>query len=74
MYDGRARKGKLAFMFSDADFNQLLSWPLYLKGTSKILVGSIVSVGYTLETYKGTTGVVLLSNIQFVILLSTPAL
>jgi hypothetical protein len=74
MYDGRARKGKPAFMFSDADFNQLSSWPLYLKGTSEIPVDSIVSVGYTLGTYKGTTGAVLSSNIQFVILLSTPAL
>ena len=72
MYDGRARNGKPAFMFSEADFKSLSSWPLYHKGTSEIPVDSVVSVGYTLGTYKGTTGPVLSSNIQFVIVLAIP--
>jgi len=72
VYDGRARNGKPAFMFSDADFSKLSTWPLYRKGTSEIPVDSIVSVGYTLGTYKGTTGPVLSSNIQFVIVLAAP--
>lgn len=74
MYDGRERNGKPAFTFSDADFSKLSTWPLYKKGTSEIPVDSIVSVGYTLGTYKGTTGPVLSSNIQFVIVLATPPL
>ena len=72
VYDGRARSGKPAFAFSDADFNKLSTWHLYKKGTCEIPVDSIVSVGYTLGTYKGTAGPVLSSNIQFVIVLATP--
>ena len=74
MYDSRARSGKPAFTFSVADFDKLSTWPLYLykKGTCEIPVDSIVSVGYTLGTYKGTTGPVLSSNIQFVIVLAIP--
>ena len=72
MYDGRARSGKPAFTFSVADFDKLSTWPLYKKGTCEIPVDSIVSVGYTLGTYKGTTGPVLSSNIQFVIVLAVP--
>ena len=71
MYNGRAHNGKPAFTFSNADFNKLLTWPLYKEGTSEIPVDSIVSVGYTLGTYKGSTGLVLSSNIQFVIVLAT---
>ena len=74
MYDGRARDGHAPFSFSDADFNNLSSWPLYRKGTSDIPADSIVSVGYTLSTYKGTSGPVLSSNIHFVIIISVPAL
>ena len=74
VYDGRARGGKPAFMFTDADFKRLPTWPLYKKGSSEIPVDSVVSVGYTLGTYKSTTsGTVLSSNIQFVIVLATPA-
>ena len=73
MYDGRARDGRPAFKFSDADFNKLSSWPLYRKGSSEIPADSIVSVGYTLGTYKGTSGPVLSLNIQFVIVLAVPA-
>ena len=72
MYDGRARNGKPAFAFSDNDFVSLSTWPLYKKGTSEIPADSIVSVGYTLGTYKGSSGPGLSSNIQFVIVLATP--
>ena len=73
VYDGRARDGRAPFLFTDADFNNLPSWPLYRKGQSDIPVDSIVSVGYALSTYKGTSGPVLSSNILFVILISIPA-
>lgn len=72
MYDGRARVGKSAFMFTDSDFEQLSSWPLFRKGKGEIPADSIVSVGYSLSTYKGSTAPVLSSNIQFVIVLATP--
>jgi hypothetical protein len=74
VYDGRARKGHAPFMFKDADFASLLSWPLYRKGSSDIPANSIVSVAYTLSSYKGGSGPVLSSNIHFVIIISTPAL
>lgn len=74
VYDGRARDGRPPFLFTDSDFNNLSSWPLYRKGTSDIPVDSIVSVGYTLSTYKGTSGTILSSNIHFVILISIPAI
>jgi hypothetical protein len=73
MYDGRARNGRSAFMFSDEHFSKLPSWALYKNGTSEIPADSIVSVGYTLGTFRGTTAPVLSSNIQFVIVLATPA-
>jgi hypothetical protein len=72
VYDGRARNGKPAFTFSDDDFNKLVTWPLYKKGTTEIPVDSIVSVGYTLATYKGSSGSMLSTNIQFVVVLATP--
>jgi hypothetical protein len=74
VYDGRARNGHAPFMFTDADFANLSSWPLYRKGSSDIPADSIVSVGYTLSTYKGASGPVLSSNIHFVIVISVPAL
>lgn len=60
-------------MFTDDDFANLSSWPLYRKGAVDIPTDSIVSVGYTLSTYKGSTGPVLSSNVHFVIIVSTPA-
>ena len=59
-------------MFKDTDFKQISSWPLYRKGMSEVPVDSVVSVGYSLGTYKGISGPVLSSNIQFVIVLSIP--
>lgn len=61
-------------MFTDSDFAKLSSWPLYRKGSSEIPADSIVSVGYSLSSYKGSSGLVLSSNIQFVIVISTPPL
>ena len=61
-------------MFTDSDFAKLSSWPLYRKGSSEIPADSIVSVGYSLSSYKGSSGLVLSSNIPFVIVISTPPL
>ena len=74
MYDGRARNGQPAFMFTDKDFANLSSRPLYRNGSSDIPPDSVVSVGYALSSYKGASGPVLSSNIHFVIVLSTPPL
>ncbi|KAF8811289.1 hypothetical protein BYT27DRAFT_7208705 [Phlegmacium glaucopus] len=74
VYDGRARNGHAPFTFTDADFANLLSWPLYRKGANDIPLDSVVSVGYTLSSYKGASGPVLSSNIHFVIVISTPIL
>jgi hypothetical protein len=71
VYDGRARDGRPAFKFNDADFKRLSTWPVYRKGlVSELPLDAIVSVGYSLGTYFGKTGSVLSSNLQFVILLS----
>ena len=74
MYDGRARNGRAPFKFTDNDFAKLSSWPLYRKGSSDIPADSVVSVGYSLSSYKGASGPVLSSNIHFVIIISVPAL
>ena len=74
MYDGRAKSGQAPFTFTDADFANLASWPLYRKGSSDIPLDSVVSVGYTLSSYKGASGPVLSSNAQFVIIISVPPL
>ena len=74
VYDGRARNGHAAFMFTDNDFSNLSSWPLFRKGATDIPAESIVSVGYALSTYKGASGPVLSSNVHFVIVISTPVL
>ena len=73
VYDGRARNGVEPFMFTDEDFRNLTLWPLYRKGSCDIPVDSVVSVGYTLSTYKGASGPVLSSNIHFIIIISTPS-
>lgn len=61
-------------MFTDGNFGNLSSWPLYHKGAADILADLIISIGYTLSTYKGALGPVLSLNIHFVIVISTPAL
>jgi hypothetical protein len=72
VYDGRARRGRPPFMFTDADFAKLQLWPLYRDGAADIPPDSVVSVGYTVSTYKGGSGSVLSSNVLFVIVISTP--
>jgi hypothetical protein len=74
VYDGRAKKGQAPFAFTDADFANLTAWPLYRKGLSDVPPDSIVSVGYSLSSYKGASGPVLSSNAQFVIVISIPPL
>ena len=74
MYDGCARNGHVAFMFTDDDFSNLSSWPLFRKGAVDIPAELIVSVGYALSTYKDASGPVLSSNVHFVIVISTPIL
>ena len=74
MYDGHARNGRAPFMFMDGDFANLSLWPLYRKGSVDIPANSVVSVGYSLSSYKGASGPVLSSNIHFVILISVPPL
>ena len=72
VYDGRASDDRPAFKFNNTDFKRLSSWPLYRKGlVSELPLDATVSVGYSLGTYKGASGTVLSSNLQFVILLST---
>lgn len=72
MYDGWARNGRPPFMFTDSDFARLSSWPLYRKGSSEVPIDAVVSVGYSLSTYRGASGLVLSSNVQFIVLLSIP--
>lgn len=72
IYDGRVRKGRRGFMFMDSDFRRLTSMPLYRRPPCEVPLGSIVTVGYTLSTYNGNSGPVLSSNLQFIILLTSP--
>ncbi|KAH9953506.1 hypothetical protein BGW80DRAFT_1259288 [Lactifluus volemus] len=53
VYDGRANDDGKGFTFSDADFRNLSTWPLYKGGSVELPVDSIVSVIYTLGTYRG---------------------
>jgi hypothetical protein len=74
IYDGRTKAGR-PFVFTDKDFQDLSSFPLFKNGSQDLPVDSVVAVGYTLSTYyaerSGVT--VLSSNVQFVILLGVPA-
>jgi hypothetical protein len=70
VYDGRATKGQKGFTFSDANFKNLSSWPIYGGGSTEVPVDALVSVGYTLGTYRGSAGPVLSSNLIFVVLLA----
>jgi hypothetical protein len=70
IYDGRPDIGRNGFGFSDTDFRNLSTWPLYKGGSVELPVESVVSVIYTLGTYRGSAGPVLTSNLISVILLS----
>jgi hypothetical protein len=72
VYDGRATEGRPAFTFSDNDFRCLLTWPLYKKGQVEVPANALVSVGYTVGTYLGKSGLNLSTNVQFVIVLAVP--
>lgn len=75
IYDGRLVKGACELTFSDADFSKLNTWPLYEQGHQDLPYNSVVSVGYTLNTFGegprgGPNG--LSTNLHFVILLALP--
>jgi hypothetical protein len=72
IYDGRLKSK--AFTFSDKDFIDLPSWPLYKKGNRELPLDAVVAVGYTINTYSTERYALALSlNVQFVILLAVPA-
>lgn len=72
VYDGRVGSGR-KFNFTDDDFKNLPSWPLYRRGRGDIDPGTLVSVGHTISTY-GVGNRYLSTNIQFVIVLGKPAI
>ena len=74
VYNEWATKDQPAFAFSDNDFRCLLTWPLYKNRGVEIPVNAVISVGYTVSTYGGKSGLNLnLSmNVQFVIVLAVP--
>ncbi|KAF9465630.1 hypothetical protein BDZ94DRAFT_327740 [Collybia nuda] len=74
VYDGRASYGR-KFTFSDSDFQELSTWPLYRRGVGEIDPETVISVGHTIGTYQGLNGGRFLStNIHFVIVLGKPAI
>lgn len=75
IYDGRNVDGGKQFTYTDADFSQLTKWPIYECGLQDLPCDSLVSVGYTVNTFggDGSRGPTSLStNIHFVILLALP--
>ncbi|KAF8075765.1 hypothetical protein FPV67DRAFT_1444597 [Lyophyllum atratum] len=74
MYDGRVGLGK-EFLFRDADFKALPTWPRYKGNKCDIPNDYLVAVGYSLGTYAASnnSGTRYLSaNVQLVIVLGTP--
>jgi len=71
IYNGRTKGGK-PFTFTEDNFRELSSWPLYCDGAEDVPTDGILAVGYTLNTYAGKNSTVLSSNVQFVILLALP--
>ncbi|KAM6491252.1 hypothetical protein JOM56_013491 [Amanita muscaria] len=72
IFDGRGTAGHAPFLFSDADFEKLPSWPRW-KGEGKLPDDSLVVVGYTWTTYLSMSGAQSMSfssNLLFVILLA----
>ena len=72
IYDGRANTAK-PFTFTEEDFQELSSWPLYRQGSHDLPADAVTAIGYTVNTFTGSSSVVLSTNIQFVILLALPA-
>ncbi|KAG6839483.1 hypothetical protein C0991_002210 [Blastosporella zonata] len=72
VYNGRPSTGR-PFTFSKDDFDALPSWRRPYKGNEAELPNkSVVSVGYSPNSFKGNVGVFLTLNIAFVIVLHTP--
>lgn len=75
IYDGCNIDGTKQFTYSDADFSQLTKWPLYERGLQDLPCDSLVSVGYTVNTFGGDGSrcpTSLSTNVHFVILLALP--
>lgn len=72
IYDGRS-----SFNFSATDFDNLRSLPLYEDGNVDLHPYSIISVGYSVNTYKYTVGgesaLALSPNVLFMIVLGIPS-
>ncbi|KAF8877979.1 hypothetical protein BD779DRAFT_1677050 [Infundibulicybe gibba] len=72
IYDGRGKTGR-QFTFSDTDFRELHTFPLYRGGREDVTSESVVAVGYTVNLFSRTVaGAVtnqLSTNLQFLILL-----
>ncbi|KAG6838557.1 hypothetical protein C0991_010709 [Blastosporella zonata] len=71
IYDGRPSTGR-PFTFSKDDFDALPSWRVYKDNKAELPAKSVVSVGYSPNSFKGNVGVFLTLNIAFVIVLHTP--
>ena len=68
IYDSHMKKK--AFTFTDENFCDFPSWLLFHKGGQDLPADAVVAVGYTLNIYTGPSLSVLLTNVQFVILLT----
>ncbi|KAF8878570.1 hypothetical protein BD779DRAFT_1676827 [Infundibulicybe gibba] len=72
IYDGCGKTGR-QFTFSDTDFRELHTFPLYRGGREDVMSESIVAVGYTVNLFSRTVAGVaanqLSTNLQFLILL-----
>lgn len=53
VYDGRS--SVKPFRFKPADFDNLQDWPLYKGGNAELPKGSVVTVGYSVGTYRGNS-------------------
>lgn len=53
VFDGRS--STRPFTFAAADFDALPTWPLYKLGRAELPIGSVVTVGYTVGSYKGSS-------------------
>jgi hypothetical protein len=70
IYDGRNVDTSGGFLFTDEDFATLASWPQWQGSAEDIPTDSLVSVGYSVNTYTEKGVLRLSANILFVILLA----
>ena len=70
IYDGRS-----GFNFTEEEFLELATLPLYKDGTRDLPEKAVVAVGYSVNTYTGekSGSTNLSTNVQFVILLGIAA-